>query len=90
MGQKREAVLCFAWIHSGQPKIVVAYQDRYKRLGDRLDRDPEAEPPLDLRLEKAVLQPQVFVLERQLPTQQPRHSCDQRESCPVEPHASVV
>jgi IS5 family transposase len=41
MRQKREAVLCFAWIESGQPKIVVEYQEKYKRLSDRLDQHPE-------------------------------------------------
>jgi IS5 family transposase len=41
MRQKREAVLCFAWIERGQRKIVVEYQEKYKRLSDRLDQHPE-------------------------------------------------
>jgi IS5 family transposase len=41
MRQKRESVLCFAWLDSSQPKIVMEYQDKYKRLSDRLDQHPE-------------------------------------------------
>ena len=41
MRQKSEAVLHFSWIDSGQPKIVAEYQEKYKRLSDRLDRHPE-------------------------------------------------
>ncbi len=41
MRQKREAVLCFAWIERGQRKIVVEYQEKYKRLSDRLDQHPD-------------------------------------------------
>ena len=41
MRQKREAVLCFPWIERGQRKIVVEYQEKYKRLSDRLDQHPE-------------------------------------------------
>jgi IS5 family transposase len=40
MRQKREAALCFAVIDPGQPKIVVEYQERFKRLSDRLDQHP--------------------------------------------------
>ena len=41
MRQKREAVLCFAVIGSGQPKIVVQRVEKYKRLDDLLLRHPE-------------------------------------------------
>jgi IS5 family transposase len=42
MRQKREAVLCFTVIDRSQPKIVIQYQEDYKRLSDRLDQNPEA------------------------------------------------
>jgi len=41
MRQKREAVLCFAVIDPGQPKIVVERVEKYKRLDDRLNEHPE-------------------------------------------------
>jgi IS5 family transposase len=41
MRQKREAVLCFAVIGSGQPKIVIQRVEKYKRLDDLLLRQPE-------------------------------------------------
>jgi IS5 family transposase len=34
-------VLCFTVIDPGQLKIVVEYQEKYKRLSDRLDQHPE-------------------------------------------------
>jgi len=41
MRQKREAVLHFAVIDSGQLKIVAEYEEKYKRLSNRLDEHPE-------------------------------------------------
>lgn len=41
MRQKSEAMLRFAVVGCGQPKVVLEYQEKYKRLSDRLDEHPE-------------------------------------------------
>jgi len=41
MRQKREAVLSFAVIDNGQPKIVIQRVEKYKRLDGRLTQRPE-------------------------------------------------
>lgn len=41
MRRKKEPVLCFPMIESGQRKIVIEYEEKYKRLSDRLDQQPE-------------------------------------------------
>lgn len=41
MRRKKEPVLCFPVIETGQLKIVIEYEKKYKRLSDRLDQHSE-------------------------------------------------